>query len=245
MRLVVLFISLVFASSVQAQDMSFKCVIDEDDTYTDLGDMHILVEGVMSGAGEKRELKYRGEFSLGCNEEWSGEPDDCWADTPEKYGNVSNQLPYNPRKYKDHRKFNLNMDSDNSFGSYDLIFPQEKLIEGKNKFDAFMILTNINDHFGTTAGLKCERTAKFKFPDGYVNTNDCMKTVMSMINTVNICGDDDSFVVWNCKQKKIGEDIQCRAMTATPGDGCVMDIVMGPMCQRNKATMVVRDERDK
>ena len=243
MRLLVLSIAVLFSGAVQAADLGFVCETSKDLT-TDLGDIRVFVEGKISGEGESREMIYRGEFSLGCNEEWGGGPDDCWASTPEKYGKVKNQVPYRPRVYIDHRKFSLDLDSDNSFGSYDFIFPKEKLIEGKTRFTAHMILTYINDHFGTSVSLNCYRKIGFKLPDNYVDIRQCYKTVMEMKSIVNICGDDSTFSAWGCDQKKLGEPITCRAVTSSPGRGCVMDVTMGPMCKKNLSTSITRDERD-
>ena len=231
------------AGSVQAKDLSFKCMTEEG-SASDMGDIHVLVEGIMQKQGDRIKLSYRGEFALGCNEEWGG-PDSCWASTEEKYGTTQNQVPYRPRKYKNHLKFPIDLDSDNTYGSFDFIFPNDELRKGKSKFSAHMIMTYINDHWGGTSTLDCEVTKPYKFPKDYVDLKACAKNVKSMASVVNICGDDATFDARSCKQEGLGRNIECRGLTFAPGRGCVMKVTMGPMCEKNISTVITRDERDR
>lgn len=64
----------------------------------------------------------------------------------------TNDPNYRPRKYKNHYKFDL---SKNIFGFVNFLVPFEAFNSPDDRFEAVLIMTNIDDHAGDTVYLKC------------------------------------------------------------------------------------------
>ena len=78
---------------------------------------------------------------------------DLWAEGLLKGRKLRSDSHYQPRRYRDHMRFQLNFDSD---GWYYFIFPEFQEIEEDERVRAVAMFTGIRDHFGTTVHLSCK-----------------------------------------------------------------------------------------
>ena len=76
-----------------------------------------------------------------------------WAENSETDLVVMAKSNYQPRKYKNHMKFELGAKLALG-GSISVIMPKRR----SHKYRAYMIMTSISDHFGTTVPMDCRRT---------------------------------------------------------------------------------------
>lgn len=63
-----------------------------------------------------------------------------------------NDSNYKPRKYKNHYKFDLSKDI---FGFVNFLVPFDAFNSPDDRFNAVLIMTNIDDHAGDTVYLNC------------------------------------------------------------------------------------------
>ena len=88
--------------------------------------------------------------------------DFSWSRGMREVENLSNNVNYRPRVYKEHMKFSQWINGDygteyDGFGELDLIIPTKVLLEEKaSKFTSYLIMTYMDDHFGGTISLNCE-----------------------------------------------------------------------------------------
>ncbi len=84
-----------------------------------------------------------------------------WSKGSQTVEEESNIINYNPRKYKNHMKFSINVNgigNENGFGLVDLIIPTKELTAAKinSNFEAYVIMTWMDDHFGGTTKVYCK-----------------------------------------------------------------------------------------
>lgn len=83
-----------------------------------------------------------------------------WSEGKYPAEDTSNTIGYNPRKYKNHMKFEMSVVGSGSdgYGYLDLIIPTKKLIQldDSEPFKSYLILTWMDDHFGGTAQVNCQ-----------------------------------------------------------------------------------------
>ena len=94
------------------------------------------------------------DYKLAIDEELTDIWGEGYASEPDY--TIINKKSYNPRVYKNHIKFE-SIYSRYIFGSLDLILPKNKLNKNNmNKaFTGFMIMTAMEDHWGSTIQLNC------------------------------------------------------------------------------------------
>jgi len=82
--------------------------------------------------------------------------DDIWGEGHAYKPNytIKNKLNYNPRVYTNHVKFE-DLYSREIFGFLDLILPNKSLSQKDEVFTGFMIMTAMEDHWGSTVQLEC------------------------------------------------------------------------------------------
>ena len=72
---------------------------------------------------------------------------------------LQEDLTYRPRKYRNHSRFKLDMNYYNHYGIFDFIFPKQVAEENGYKngseFKAYLTMTHVDDHHGTTVPLRC------------------------------------------------------------------------------------------
>jgi hypothetical protein len=76
-----------------------------------------------------------------------------WSEADVSFdADLENDRNYRPRKYKNHYKFDL---SKNIFGFVNFLVPFEAFNSSDDRFEAVLIMTNIDDHAGDTVYLNC------------------------------------------------------------------------------------------
>ncbi len=76
-----------------------------------------------------------------------------WAQGYQNGETIDNDPSYRPRKYKDHLRYDLGLDN---IGSTQFLLPVKKIEEGEPLFRTVMIMSWIQDHFGTTLPMVCQ-----------------------------------------------------------------------------------------
>lgn len=80
---------------------------------------------------------------------------ESWAETNLNKRTLSSDSYYHPVKYKNHFRFELSFDENDSFNSEKVDFLLPKLFEVDRANRAYFILNHINDTFGGTIALRC------------------------------------------------------------------------------------------
>jgi hypothetical protein len=97
------------------------------------------------------------KIAFDADEISSNDPDVLYM-SERKSAQVTNDLFYQPRKYKNFARFSLPMDT---MGVFDLILPNSFIKGEITKTDkAVLVLTYILDHHGATVPLSCEKYAE-------------------------------------------------------------------------------------
>lgn len=88
-------------------------------------------------------------YLLSMEEDFS----ETWAEGSYTNGSFLNRYNYRPYVYKNHIKFG-SLFSDKVFGKIDLLINKADL--GKKNFTGIVMMTHMDDHFGTTIEVSCE-----------------------------------------------------------------------------------------
>ncbi|SMF16864.1 hypothetical protein [Pseudobacteriovorax antillogorgiicola] len=147
------------ANHANASELEFSCRTPESFTP---GYMHVDVniEGTIKlNAKNNYTLSYETLVDLKMVGDTSSE---SWARFDGAETAVQNYSSYKPRKYIDHMKFNLDDklgSSGRSWGDFDFIVPHfSDASDLGQEFKAYLIMSGVDDHFGTTAPLLCKQT---------------------------------------------------------------------------------------
>jgi hypothetical protein len=159
MKMMTLFFLLTFSALANAKPVKLSCV---NMNFYDGSFMYakVLVESEIEINDENYTLKKINlSYLLSMNEDFSDE----WAKASindEEY-TINNYLKYNPRVYLDHIKFK-NVYGSKVFGFIDLVLPKDSLnnIEENKDFNAYTIMTAMDDHWGGTVSLNCSITSE-------------------------------------------------------------------------------------
>jgi len=90
-----------------------------------------------------------------------GADEEIWSKGSFNAESLSNNITYNPRRYKNHFKYNISLYAtagpDGGYGVLDLIIPAKNLLSSTvgDSFEAYLIMTWMDDHFGGTVKLNC------------------------------------------------------------------------------------------
>jgi len=245
MKKLVFILSLAMALPVMAsEEINFNCQTQPG--YESLGSkLEVQVAGKLVPHPTSYQLDYFGRYEIDCNES----KQNCWTRNKGEEGRTSNVSNYKPRKYKDHMKFNLDLSNNDSFGDFDFIFPNRKLFTGKKKFNAYLIMSWVDDHFGTTVTLNCEMTEEYVVPKPVdiqkpfkENMHACEKWVHKRNDVMNICGGTIQEVY--CSQMTEGANVVCSAEAGWPSSECSLKITLDKDCYRNKSVEITSDGRE-
>lgn len=144
-----IFASILLALTLSSQASSayhLKCT--NTDAYTDLGPSTLELETTITVHGENDYSLKGGNFKFTIDEDWT--------DQNIEIDIIRNYQNYRPRVYKDHAKF---ADfAKGFFGLADLIIPHSDLLEGSENFQAHLILSWVDDHWGGTISADCKMT---------------------------------------------------------------------------------------
>jgi len=140
-----LFSASVFASSTY----EISCGVTKQLTQGEYK-ISASVKGYLTVTADKEYLLEGYKVAYTIYADSSDEGEYVWAEETIKGDELKNSK-YKPIKYKNHVKFELPSKS----GKVDFIYPEK--LGTKKKFKAHLVLTWIEDHFGGTAHVYCQR----------------------------------------------------------------------------------------
>ena len=129
---------------------SYDLVCVNNDIVTDLGAAKLELNSTLTVNSENDYVIEGGNFKFFI--------EDAWTDQNVEIEKVQNYAKYRPRVYENHAKFPSI--GKRFFGKADFIVPHSALMNGKESFDAFFILSWVEDHWGGTVSAECSLVPK-------------------------------------------------------------------------------------
>jgi hypothetical protein len=83
--------------------------------------------------------------------DWDNPPRELWAQG-KGYGTSNSDVYYNPRKYFEHTRFNVDI----GFGDFQLHLPNEYVRGETQSTEGVMVMSWVSDHFGGTVKMNCK-----------------------------------------------------------------------------------------
>jgi hypothetical protein len=142
----ILVFSFTISTSHAQNEMGFLCSV-KDGAFGGYFSLDAKIEGFMvkteTGAVlENYDFEYR-----------VMDEDDIWSQaTVSVATELANYANYRPRVYKEHYKFDL---SKGVFGTVSFLVPFDAFSAPEDRFEAVLIMSNIDDHAGDTVRLSC------------------------------------------------------------------------------------------
>lgn len=115
-------------------------------------DAHIKFSGTLNKSQEFSQiLDLKFEYKL-------LDDDSVWSQGQTSYASLMNYMAYRPQVYVGMEKFSFFVSDrvSSGFGDFDIILPANEILSGKKVFNAYVIMTAIDDHHGDTAAVECQ-----------------------------------------------------------------------------------------
>lgn len=156
----VLFItSVIFTlNSVAGEAWEFTCSTDPNGFNSSSFNVRANVSGEIQKTNEKYSIHYDVSYEikdLMCR----GAKKECTWSQMKFEGKAENNINYKPRRYKDYAQFDIGLQSSvdlKNYGTFQILFPKfkdETYLPAT--FKAYLIMTNVLDHFGATVPVEC------------------------------------------------------------------------------------------
>lgn len=147
MRTLSLFLIMLISANLQAKsEAGFICIAEKAD-FNGYFLVDVKIEGFLeSNLGTYKLSHYQIEYQV-------HDGDEIWSQANiHSTSPILNNPLYKPRVYKDHVQFNLSKDI---FGEIYFLVPKDFSTSEDDRFQAFAIMTEIEDHAGDTVKLEC------------------------------------------------------------------------------------------
>jgi hypothetical protein len=151
MRFIV--ISLVLSCSLFAKPYQMDCTAKNAPIGKQWLVSATLTGTVNRGRSAATLEKLEGTLSI-FHKSTSGKKD-LWAETEINQRTLESDSYYHPVKYKNHYRFELNFEKNESYYAEKVDFLLPKLFEAERASRAYFILNHVNDTFGGTIALRC------------------------------------------------------------------------------------------
>jgi hypothetical protein len=154
MRLLSAIFVLLFSFNSNAeQPWEFTCTTDPNGFSAEI----FSVKANVSGEMQKQDDRYLLNFEVSYVVLEDSCTQDCEWSKMNFRGKAKNNPNYNPRNFKGYSQFDFGTRHvNNNYGEFKFLFPQyKKSANLPGTFEAYLIMTHVNDHFGTTVPLSC------------------------------------------------------------------------------------------
>lgn len=151
MKIALALLTVLLPTFASAADYSLSCGVSKQKTQGDYA-VSATVKGTISGDAEEGFTlsDYRVTYTVYSD----AEATEVWTDEVVTGNSLDNDPKYRPTKYKKHVKFAI----PSKRGGVDFIYPGN--LGNKKKFQAHVVFSYIDDHFGGTAHVYCSKTAQ-------------------------------------------------------------------------------------